>query len=503
MLRHLTRRLAPLTLALALVACDDDGGGTDAGMDSGGGGGDCTGMADGAACGEELICVSESCVASECGDGIVDDRTEECDDGNMEAFDGCEPSTCEPTCTEDAMCNDGLTCNGTEVCQDNVCAAGTNADDGTACTRMMEMGICREGACVEGGCGNGVVEAGEMCDDGNDDEDDGCTSACEPTCVDDTPCDDGDMCNGAETCDLATNTCMAGTMLVCDDGSPCTTDSCDSVLGCVATLIDADMDGFAPDTLGACGTDCDDTRDDTFPGAEELCDGRDNNCVGGIDEVSPTWYVDCDADGYAANTDSSRTACAMPAPALSGCTPGGWTTIRPIDVSTTDCNDTDPAFNPGVAELPGDEVDQNCDGTEICFLDQDNDGFRRPSGSTITSTDTDCTDTREATRSAPDTDCCDRDARAFPGQTAFFDSPRGSCGGYDYNCDTMQEQQYTLTNGRCTGIPTCATQDGWVPSTAAPCGMTGPYFGSPSPSVCARVSLMCIQAPGSLTQACR
>ena len=47
-------------------------------------------------------------------------------------------------------------------------------------------------------------------------------------------CDDGDVCNGAETCDPATG-CVAGTPLVCDDGNECTDDVCDPVDGCVYT----------------------------------------------------------------------------------------------------------------------------------------------------------------------------------------------------------------------------------------------------------------------------
>ena len=32
------------------------------------------------------------------------------------------------------------------------------------------------------------------------------------------------------------------------------------------------------------GGDCDDSRADTFPDANEICDDRDNNCDGDIDE---------------------------------------------------------------------------------------------------------------------------------------------------------------------------------------------------------------------------
>jgi hypothetical protein len=43
-------------------------------------------------------------------------------------------------------------------------------------------------------------------------------------------CDDGNACNGLETC--VTGQCQAGTPLNCTDNNPCTTDSCDTVTGC-------------------------------------------------------------------------------------------------------------------------------------------------------------------------------------------------------------------------------------------------------------------------------
>lgn len=43
-------------------------------------------------------------------------------------------------------------------------------------------------------------------------------------CTGPEDCDDGDACNGAETC--AGGTCMPGTPLDCDDGVSCTVDSC-------------------------------------------------------------------------------------------------------------------------------------------------------------------------------------------------------------------------------------------------------------------------------------
>jgi hypothetical protein len=51
-----------------------------------------------------------------------------------------------------------------------------------------------------------------------------------PTCAGDAACSDGNVCNGIETC--VTGKCRAGTPLVCNDGNPCTTDTCAAVQGC-------------------------------------------------------------------------------------------------------------------------------------------------------------------------------------------------------------------------------------------------------------------------------
>ncbi|MCP3962678.1 MAG: hypothetical protein GY719_32970, partial [bacterium] len=54
-------------------------------------------------------------------------------------------------------------------------------------------------------------------------------------CTQNSDCDDADVCNGAETCDIPSGICQPGTPLVCDDGLFCTgTETCDPVLGCQA-----------------------------------------------------------------------------------------------------------------------------------------------------------------------------------------------------------------------------------------------------------------------------
>jgi len=67
---------------------------------------------------------------------------------------------------------------------------------------------------------------------------------------------------------------------ICSNGQCVNTRSCP----------DSDMDGYADCTVAGCDKsglncgDCNDSLKSIFPGAQEVCDGKDNNCNGEIDE---------------------------------------------------------------------------------------------------------------------------------------------------------------------------------------------------------------------------
>src|SRR5690349_6118545 len=81
-------------------------------------------------------------------------------------------------------------------------------------------------------CGNGVVDKGEQCDDGNLVDEDGCTSTCELNV-----CGDGFLDQGVEECDLVVKgkSCadfgFAGGTLSCSASCKVDTSGCSGVGG--------------------------------------------------------------------------------------------------------------------------------------------------------------------------------------------------------------------------------------------------------------------------------
>jgi len=138
----------------------------------------CANAADGTMCGAGQSCQAHVCTAV-CGDGIVAPG-EECDDGNTASGDGCE-ANCRFTClASDATrnCAPADACAGQGVCSAaHTCMAGTPLPDGMACGSGAGN-VCVSSVCTPTHCGNGILEVGEDCDDGNTANLDGCDSAC-------------------------------------------------------------------------------------------------------------------------------------------------------------------------------------------------------------------------------------------------------------------------------------------------------------------------------------
>ncbi len=141
---------------------------------------------------------------------------------------------------------------------------------------------CDEVCRVEVGCGNGVVDPGEHCDDGNAINGDGCSSTCQREIV---IADDAD---GDGIADIDEG---GGTVDTDDDG---TTDDLD---------LDSDDDGI-PDAVEAGDTDLDsfpfDTDDDGVPDYRDL--DSDSDAI--PDAVEGAGDPDDDGFGNFADTDS-------------------------------------------------------------------------------------------------------------------------------------------------------------------------------------------------------
>jgi hypothetical protein len=140
---------------------------------------------------------------------------------------------------------------------------------------------------------------------------------------------------------------------------------------------DADTDGY-----GACD-DCDEGDPATFPGAPEMCNGKDNNCDSIIDNK------DTDLDGY----------------------------IDEQCMDGSDCDDEDHRIFPGALEYC-DEIDNDCDNLVDEELYRDADG-----------------DAHYPFRSCvpPSDDCNDANPFVHPGMTE-------TCNGYDDDCSGLLDE---------------------------------------------------------------
>lgn len=246
---------------------------------------------------------------------------------------------------------------------------------------------------------------------------------------------DGDGYPADQDCDDTNPDIFPGADEVCngeDDNCDGVPDENNGVIDGTGYYYDADGDGYGdpevvtiacelPPAHSTDPTDCDDSRSAINPGAQEACDGVDNDCDDLIDDADDSlggatadWYVDADGDGYG-NDASVQIACSQPSGTVAE---GG------------DCNDDNAAVRPFANETCN-GVDDDCDGSvdedpvgsgTTYYDDDDNDGY----GDDTTAVESCSPLTGQVTTGG---DCDDAAADVNPGEVEVCDD------GIDNDCD--------------------------------------------------------------------
>ncbi len=331
-----------------------------------------------------------------CNNGTFCDGAEICD-----AINDCQAGT-PPTiddgvaCTADscdevgdvvlhlpnhASCDDAQFCNGTEICDlVNDCQAGAPpvVDDSVGCTNdfcdetndqvvhLPVDSLCDNTLFCDGvetcnvvlDCQAGVppvVNDGVTCTtDSCDEVNDVVVNA--PV---DSACDNGQFCDGTETCDPLLD-CQGGTPPVVNDGVGCTADSCDEVNDVVLNTPD---DGFCANGIFCDGVETCDVVNDCQAGTPPVV----NDGVGCTDDT-------CDETNDVVVNQPNDTLCdnglfcdgTETCDAINDCQVG----TPPVPDDGIGCTDDScDEQNDVVVNLPVDlncDNGQFCDGAEIC-----------------------------------------------------------------------------------------------------------------------------------------
>lgn len=240
-------------------------------------------------------------------------------------------------------------------------------------------------------------------------------------------------------CDDSDDKRNPGVQEICNNGKD---DNCngsendENGLGCTKFYLDNDGDNWGTSdfkclcyAIGDYKTkfsgDCDDNDPQVNPAQKEVCyDGKDNDCSGSQNDENALgakpFYYDEDKDGY--GTSQYKYYC-VENPPFSATQMG-------------DCNDNDPAVNPGAIEVC-DGKDNNCDGkvdpegqTSGCityYYDEDGDGYGLNADSKCL-----CNPQGKYSATSPG-DCNDKNASIKPGAPEI-------CNGEDDNCNGSKDE---------------------------------------------------------------
>ena len=260
-----------------------------------------------------------------------------------------------------------------------------------------------------------ACEAGEICDDGKDNNGNGLAD-----------CDDWASCCGfptcGELCDGIDNDCNGEVDEKCDDDGD---GYCDLSVGIKKTAL-CKKSTLPTDGSTINGDDCADGDTSVNPGAQEICgNGKDDNCNGAQDEQGASgcinFFADLDGDGYGAGTSK----CLCQAEGAFKAKVGG------------DCDDAAASVNPGAQEDCSTSIDDDCDGDTNdlnalgCinyYVDNDGDSY----GDKNSPFKCICTSTGTFT-AGKSGDCDDANASLNPGKTEI-------CNNLDDNCNSVVDE---------------------------------------------------------------
>ena len=263
-------------------------------------------LADGAACSDGDACTSgETCTSGACVGGAPQPCQPEgpCTTPSCDSEVGCVYTPVP----DGSLCSDGNPCTEGDSCAGGACASGPNtctcavADD-CAPFQLDQCAAplaCQAGVCEDPGTGGVVCPAPSdpcaeaVCHPG--------TGSCQVF-----PLGDGAACETAAACSVGAS-CQGGLCVpaegTCDDGNPCTEDSCDVLVGCThAALAGGACDDGDPCTAdevcmgGTCVGEtllCDCKGDEDCGGAAfDPCLGA-WSCVAAFCELQPGTAPDC------------------------------------------------------------------------------------------------------------------------------------------------------------------------------------------------------------------
>ena len=353
------------------------------------------------------------------------------------ACEACNPNQSKDDWTPVTDCDDGDPCTLDDQCVEGICAGiPVQCEDGTDCTSDLcdpDTGSCtftpNHADCDDGDVCNGVescetgvgcVEGvGLECDDGNHCTDDDCGPVGCSYQNNTTDCDDDDACTEGDQC--VSGLCVAGLLLDCDDGNPCTDDSCDPQGGC--------LNGFNEDA-------CDDGDVCTH---DDIC--QSGSCVSGplleCDDGNPCTDDSCDSVQGCLNGNNTEpcndgNACTVPDLCQDGdCLSGPF----------LGCDDGNPCTDDGCSPADGCFTvhnDETCDDGSVCTTDD-----RCSAGACIPGSSLVCDDGDACNGS----ESCDPQSGCLP--------------GIALQCDDEDV---------CNGIETCDPDSGCLPGTSLDCG---------------------------------